>query len=168
MEVLAVAAVVVWCMTVWQVLPLVAGGLGPVFVRWYELNGGFLVFGLAILCFAYRGGLLSRLLSLPFLVLLGEISFSTYMIHQLVIRFWTEKGWLVTEWSPLGVAGILTTIAILAPYLSWRFFELPVQRAILAFGRLTIYLGAYLICVFRTSAHRGILAVGMRKPIYAR
>ncbi len=133
-EAVAVAAIVAFALSYWHVPRLLVDVLGPVFRRWYVHNGGFLVFGFAILCFAYRGGLLSRLLSLPFFVLLGEISFSTYMIHQLVIRFWEEKGWVVTEWSPLGLAGILTTIYV-GSYLSWRFIERPAQRAILALGR---------------------------------
>ena len=133
-EILAVAAIVLHVMTLAKFLHVVTPALGPVFNQWYQFNGGFLVFGFAILCFAYRGGLLSRLLSLPFLVFLGEISFSTYMIHQLVIRFWEGRGWLVTEWSPFHLAGILTTIYV-GSYLSWRFFERPAQRAILALGR---------------------------------
>ena len=158
-EVLAVAAVVVYATTIWQVLYFVAPGLGNVFIPWYGLNGGFLVFGFAILCFAYRGGLLSRLLSLPFFVLLGEISFSTYMIHQLVIRFWEGLGWLATDWSPLGLAGILTTIYV-GSYLSWRFFERPAQRAILALGQRRAELAsAPELAPYRTSvatSHPGV------------
>ena len=133
-EALAVGAILLHAMTIWKVLYVLTPGLGPVFSHWYMHNGGFLVFGFAILCFAYRGGLLSRLLSLPLFVLLGEISFSTYMIHQLIIRYWEGQGWLGTEWNPLGLAGMLTTIYV-GSYLSWRFFERPAQRAIIAIGK---------------------------------
>jgi len=134
MELLAVGGIAVYATTIDSFLARVGPGLGPMFSQWYRHNGGFLVFGFAILCFAYRGGLLSRFLSLPLLVLLGEISFSTYMIHQLIVRLWEGMGWLSTEWNPWGLVAILATIYV-GSYLSWRFFELPAQRAILALGR---------------------------------
>lgn len=133
-EIGAVAAIVVYTLTLRRLLDLATPTLGPVFGQWFRHNGGFMVFGFTIMCFAYRGGLLSRFLSLPFLVLLGEISFSTYMIHQLVIRFCEGPGSLANESGPLGLAAIVTTIYV-GSYLSWRFFERPAQRAILSQGR---------------------------------
>jgi peptidoglycan/LPS O-acetylase OafA/YrhL len=131
LEIVAILAIAVHAMTARTVLDLLGPALGPVFGQWYRHCGAFLVFGFAIMCFAYRGGVVSRVLSLPLFVLLGEISFSTYMIHQIVIRIWGSQGWLVKEWNPFGLAVILMTIYV-GSYLSWRFFERPAQRAILA------------------------------------
>ena len=133
-EVLAIAAILAYAITTTAFLDLVTPALGPVFRRWYQHAGGFLVFGFAILCFAYSNGLLSRALSLPLLVLLGEISFSTYMIHQLVIRAWGRVSGLMPESTAFNVVALLLVIYV-GSYLTWRFLERPAQRAILSFAR---------------------------------
>ena len=53
------------------------------------VRGGLLIpiWSLLIFIFAYQGGFFSKLLSNKYLVHLGEISFSFYMLHQLVIRY---------------------------------------------------------------------------------
>jgi peptidoglycan/LPS O-acetylase OafA/YrhL len=97
---------------------------------------------LVILCFAYQGGLVSRLLGWRLLVFPGEISFTTYMIHHLIMRFWILEGWTAwtSPWNPIGLALILLTIYV-ASYLIWRFFERPMRRLLLASGKLRLWGG---------------------------
>ena len=45
------------------------------------------LFGPMIFVFAYQRGIVSRVLSLPFFVYLGEISFGIYMLHGIVLPF---------------------------------------------------------------------------------
>jgi peptidoglycan/LPS O-acetylase OafA/YrhL len=135
LEVLSIAAVIVYILTNAHLSNLLmVAGFGSAAAHWYLHAGGFPVFGLAILVFAYRGGLMSRVLSFPLLVLLGEISFSTFMIHQLTLRFWTERGWLGNDWNPLALL-VLLAVIYGGSYLSWRFIERPAQRAILKLGK---------------------------------
>jgi peptidoglycan/LPS O-acetylase OafA/YrhL len=74
-----------------------------------------------------RGGV-SRLLTARPLVLLGEISYGLYLIHQLLIRYYAEHreaftalpGWLV-------YLGFWAT-ALLAAYLLWACVEVPARK----------------------------------------
>ncbi len=128
-EVLALGAVFVYVKTMTQVMSHLTPVLGPITSHWYVRSGGFASFALVVLCFAYRGGVLSRVLAWSPLVLLGEISFSTYMIHQLMIRFWYQSGWLNVP-SSLALTGLLAAIYG-GSYVSWRYLEIPFQRLIL-------------------------------------
>lgn len=105
--------------------------VSPLTYYWMLHAGAAPVLALVILCFAHEGGFFSRILQNPALVLLGEISFSTYMIHQLLIRWWLRQGWADTSWNLPSLLALVATIYI-ASYLSWRFFETPVRRAILS------------------------------------
>jgi len=104
--------------------------LGQVGGDWFVFSGNFPIIGLVVVCFAYGGGLVSRILSLTPLVILGEISFSTYMLHQLIQRLWSGAGWTDGTWRPASYVLILVVIYG-ASYLSWRFLERPARRLIL-------------------------------------
>ena len=86
---------------------------------------------MVIFSFAYQGGYLSKVLSNNFLVLLGEISFSFYLIHQLVIRFLLEKN---GEYSFTDNNYVLTAIMFLLSlglsYLMHIYIELPCNHYI--------------------------------------
>jgi peptidoglycan/LPS O-acetylase OafA/YrhL len=81
---------------------------------------------LIIFCFAYQAGAVSRMLSGRVLVLLGEISFSFYLIHQLVIRFMVDKN---AEYGLTGDNYVLTAIIFVISlglsYVLHRFVEKP-------------------------------------------
>ena len=98
-------------------------GMGlPLTSLWYSQAGGFLIFAAAIAAFAYGRGALSRALSTPALVLLGEISFATYMVHTIVIKTFKLHA---SDWAtgPRVLAVTVCTYAL--SYLVWRFWELP-------------------------------------------
>lgn len=84
-----------------------------------------------ILTFSYQSGYLSRLLSNRVMVFLGEISFSFYMLHQLVLRALeviTHKFGVVPDFYLYVV--IVFSISVLASYLSYRYLEVPVHNFI--------------------------------------
>ncbi|RVD80049.1 acyltransferase family protein [Pseudomonas koreensis] len=86
-----------------------------------------LLFGTLILSFAMNKGVLSRLLSLKVFVVLGEISFSMYMIHQIIFRLYnSNRGYF--EWMPVWVSySLLLAFVIACAYVMWRFIEMPMQ-----------------------------------------
>lgn len=84
-----------------------------------------------ILAFSYQAGYLSRILSNRILVLLGEISFSFYLIHQLAIRYIgaiNSKFSLISD--NLLLMAIILVFTLLASYLSYHLIELPSSKYI--------------------------------------
>ncbi|MFN8663214.1 MAG: acyltransferase [Thermomicrobiales bacterium] len=90
-------------------------------------NGGIPAGGFAILIvvLALQGGAISRLLSLPLLVLLGEISYSSYLIHQIIIRYAMDHPDALAALPSLAQLGLFLGITLLLSYLCWAFVETP-------------------------------------------
>jgi peptidoglycan/LPS O-acetylase OafA/YrhL len=105
---------------------------------WYSQSGGFIVFAFAIFVFAQSEGRISRVLSWSLLVLLGEMSFSTYMLHQLIIRYASVHQWSSTLGTPLAVMVVLFLIYA-GSYLLWRLVERPCRQAIIMYGTQSIH-----------------------------
>lgn len=80
---------------------------------------------------AFQRGVVSRWLSHPILVFLGEISFGFYLLHHLVIRYFlfaNEQFEIVGH--PFVIAILLLAISIFASYVTYRWIELPSNRSI--------------------------------------
>lgn len=107
--------------------------IGEPGVLWMH-QGGLccLFFGLLILVFALNRGLVSRALSLPFLVLLGEISYALYLFHFSVIHYYMLHehvfGWIPRWWK----FGMFWGIFLLGSYLLWKYIEKPCREMIRA------------------------------------
>ncbi|KGQ19992.1 Acyltransferase [Lysobacter dokdonensis DS-58] len=98
---------------------------------WLSQSGGLFVFAAAIFIFAHESGAISRVLRARTLVLLGDISFSTYMLHWVVLsaflKFGRPEGIAPWLWVAMFVLAVYA-----ASYFAWRFIELPSKRWILA------------------------------------
>ncbi|MDQ0034568.1 peptidoglycan/LPS O-acetylase OafA/YrhL [Variovorax boronicumulans] len=95
----------------------------PWFNLFFQPAGSCWAFALAIGCLASGRGLVGRLLSVRPLVFLGEISFSIYMLHLILIKaFVTTFAWPgVPEFVYFGALFVLATTAYL-------LVEKPAQR----------------------------------------
>lgn len=84
-----------------------------------------------ILAFSFQSGFLSQILSKKVLVVLGEISFSFYLLHQLILRYVTfiNDKWSLLE-SSYGIFMIILAITLTASFLSYKYIELPLNRYI--------------------------------------
>jgi peptidoglycan/LPS O-acetylase OafA/YrhL len=84
-----------------------------------------------IFVFAFQAGLFSKLLSHKLLILLGEISFSFYLLHTLFIRciLGVNRKFVIIDNSYL-LFTIVFTVALIASYYSYRFIELPASKYI--------------------------------------
>ncbi|MBN2810250.1 MAG: acyltransferase [Deltaproteobacteria bacterium] len=88
-----------------------------------------------ILLMALAKGEISKILSKPVFVFLGEISFSIYLLHQILIRaysFYFEKFIMPPTWITYGYFIVLV---LLGSYLLWEFIEKPCQKLILNWGK---------------------------------
>jgi peptidoglycan/LPS O-acetylase OafA/YrhL len=83
---------------------------------------------LLIYIFAYQKGIVSKILSYKLLVYLGEISFSFYMIHQIVIRYFD----FLHLSKPLNIITCLS-LSLLASALMFQYYEEPLRK-IIRFG----------------------------------
>jgi peptidoglycan/LPS O-acetylase OafA/YrhL len=128
LELIALAVLLVYWLTIDQIESLLFKDL-PLIAVWYSQCGGILFFALAISIFAWGSGAISYVLSNRVLVRLGEISFSTYMLHYIVLRFYImHNPNLNWYWT----AVVIVLVTYLGSYLLWQFVEVPARRAILS------------------------------------
>jgi peptidoglycan/LPS O-acetylase OafA/YrhL len=92
----------------------------------------FPVFGLLIGVLSFERGALSRLLAADLLVILGEISYSIYLVHQILIR-WYMLNRNIFASVPKGALYVAYWLAVLSlSFIIWRIIEKPGQRWIRA------------------------------------
>lgn len=107
------------------------------FSIWYNQSGGFAVFAAMIFVFAHSAGPLSKALSARPLVFLGEISFCTYMVHQIVTRYASDNLLVYPgNVTPLRALALVSTIYA-ASFLLWLIIERPCRKWIVAAAALT-------------------------------
>ena len=102
-------------------------------------------FALLILSAALNQGLPKRILNTKALVFLGDISYSFYLIHGLVIISWTW--WLNIYFVPANAGAPLTFtthliwlsslygFVIVVSYLTYRFVEVPARKGLKTWGQ---------------------------------
>lgn len=93
----------------------------------YLIPGSFIVFA-----FAFGRGVVSRLLSKRVFVWLGEISFSFYMIHQLVYMYFVQHfGYLITRIRHIAlITGISFIVSLILAAVLYYFVEKPLNNLI--------------------------------------
>lgn len=89
------------------------------------VRGGFFtpVWCILVYVFAHQKGIFSKVLSNKFLVYLGGISFSFYMVHQLVIRYYDYFGYSKTY-------EVITSfgLTMLLSALIYQYYEEPLRK----------------------------------------
>ena len=126
--------------TLWEI------GCIALFILFFTLKGYIPLIGrysiyywlpvsIMIYVFAFQSGRVSKILSNPILILLGEISFAFYMIHQIVLRYmdWYWERWAITEIERVFYAFVITLVL---SYVSYKVFELPMNKWLKKNGRL--------------------------------
>jgi peptidoglycan/LPS O-acetylase OafA/YrhL len=86
-----------------------------------------LFFGLVVVCFAINKGVISKILRRRLFVVLGEISFSMYLIHQIVFRFYDVHRTMFESVPKNMIFPLLLIVIFVFAYGIWRFVELPAQ-----------------------------------------
>jgi peptidoglycan/LPS O-acetylase OafA/YrhL len=83
-------------------------------------------FAVLVLVFAFNAGILSRVLSMRFFVVLGEISFSIYLLHQIFLNYYqahpTDFDWVPHRFI------VYVVVCCLAAYATWRWIETPSRK----------------------------------------
>lgn len=90
---------------------------------------------LIIYSFSFNNGILGNLLSNKFLVLLGESSFSLYMIHSIIIKIFHKinSSNSLSDVFNWGVSILIIVISILLSVLMYKYIETPLKNRTLKF-----------------------------------
>ena len=107
---------------------IVKSWLGPAGALWFQQSGSALFFAVLIFVMAMEKGRLSRLFALPFFVLLGEISYSMYLIHQIIIRYYHRYDTIFSGVSAWFAYPVYWILLLCTSYVSWHFFERPCRH----------------------------------------
>jgi len=121
-------------------LPLIAGLIQ---VRWHEylatywlaVSGSMFASGLLIYVAACGKGRIGTWLSHPTMVLLGEISFSLYLIHQILLRYYHTNLVAFPQLPNQVSFAIFFILLLLSSYLSWALVEMPLRKLMLGKSR---------------------------------
>ena len=95
-------------------------------IFWYQIATGALFAGI-IIVLAAENSLISQSLNSQWLLTGGEMSFSIYLFHQMLITWQAKHPWLLS-WAPVQARFMIMLCFILAfSYAIWRWFERPMR-----------------------------------------
>jgi len=106
---------------------------------WLTVSGSMFAFGLLIYVMAMGQGRINTWLSHPIMVLLGEISFSLYLLHQILLRYYQANITALPVLPNILSSAIFLAVLLLASYLMWALIEMPCRRLILGRGQKKIH-----------------------------
>lgn len=102
--------------------------LGDPFYTWLKYGGcACLAFAFMILVYSFQKGLLSRLLSIKPLVYLGEISFSVYLMHRMLLHYYYDH---FSTFEGLVPCALYWLALLASSQLLYEFVECPCRSAI--------------------------------------
>jgi peptidoglycan/LPS O-acetylase OafA/YrhL len=104
--------------------------LGPALGLWFNASGSVLAFAVLVYVMAVGRGAISRALAWRPFVVLGEISFSIYLLHQVLLNAYLAR----ERYLPLVPGHVAFALYLgllwLSAYVMWRFVEMPLRRLI--------------------------------------
>jgi peptidoglycan/LPS O-acetylase OafA/YrhL len=105
--------------------------LGTALTQWLTHSSSLLSFGFLIFIVAKGNGFISKILTLKPLILLGEISFSMYLVHQTIITLYKQNASKLPDVPNLILFLIFMALLVTISYLIWFFIEIPSRKVIL-------------------------------------
>lgn len=128
-------------------------------VNYYLIkSGSFIFFALLIVSFALGKGIISRALSNPLLVLLGEISFSLYLVHMTLFQWYLANEPYFSN-LPLYIrASGYWLLALGTAFLMQRTIENPCRKLILSLNNTSIWRG--LVSAYSTKTIVYVIVAG--------
>jgi peptidoglycan/LPS O-acetylase OafA/YrhL len=112
------------------------GDLANVVHFYLVKSGSFLVFAPLIIIFAFGKGILSRVLSWYFMILLGEISFALYLVHTTVLKWYESNASYFSDWNQLSKVIGYWLLSLILAFLLHKSIENPCRKLILSFSKV--------------------------------
>lgn len=120
--------------TVWIAHMGALAHLGRPVSLWLIHSGSVIAFGFLIYILAHGRGWVAKALSAPVLVLLGEISFSLYLLHQMLLIEYGRHSLDIAWVSEPVQFGLFLLVLVVLSYFMWRLVEVPGRRLLLGQG----------------------------------
>ena len=96
---------------------------------WFVVSGAAPFFAIGLFLISSDKGLIQKALSWQPLVLLGEISFSVYLTHQVIFRCIVMNPKWLEGWPNYIQMAAYWAFTLMVSYLLWQIVEKPCQRA---------------------------------------
>ena len=98
-------------------------------MEWLWFASDVLLFPLVVVVFAFGKGWLSHFFGSPPMIVLGDISFSVYLVHITVFTFYLRR-WQIDDIGPdyLGLA-ICVAVTLALAFMIWVVVEVPCRTA---------------------------------------
>jgi peptidoglycan/LPS O-acetylase OafA/YrhL len=100
------------------------------FIQWLAHSSSVFSFAGLVFVMAQGRGHVTALLQLRPLVLLGEISFSMYLIHQILISYYSSHKASFTRLGGHSDLLVFFAVLIALSYLMWKCIEIPARAAL--------------------------------------
>jgi len=129
------ALVAAWPLTSWVIAHGLGSGGGGAMGLFLSQAIPAWAFFFLILVLAMSNGPLARLLSLRWLVLLGEASYCLYLVHQLILTGFVFHPSLIAGLSEGARFVLYAALSVVLAIALWRLVEIPCRRAIIVFSQ---------------------------------
>ncbi len=130
LEFVMIAAFLLSFVTFYYWLKNVGFRTGPAMSEYFSHYFSAFFFALVVVVFAKCRGYISDLLSFRFFVTLGEISFSFYLVHQILLRYYISHQDQFMFISPAAKPYFLFVLSLILSYELWQWVEKPAQSMI--------------------------------------
>jgi len=100
--------------------------------QWVTTNLFVWLCALMIFVFGSTSGAIGRALGCRLMVFLGEISFAFYLVHHIVLQYFTQNLFPDTTLSRVGLSICACSVSIALSILLYKLVEMPAKRALLA------------------------------------
>lgn len=122
----AVLVLVLYCLANYAVINFLGEHFNLTTSRgWWKHTDDIIVFPFLIIILAIGAGAISKILSTRLAIILGELSFSIYLLHLIVFKFYAR------HWMPSGVEpdyrglALCILVTFVLSFLLWRLIEVP-------------------------------------------
>jgi peptidoglycan/LPS O-acetylase OafA/YrhL len=97
--------------------------------EWLTHTGSLVIFPFLIIALGIGRGVVSRVLSSRLAVLLGELSYSVYLVHSTTYGFFARYWLLRGDGPDYGGWALCIAVTLVISFLIWKFIETPARRA---------------------------------------
>lgn len=101
--------------------------------RYWLINTGVPMLGFCLVIFlmAKVSGLISKLIALPFFVLLGELSYSIYLLHHPLLCF---HGLYFSQYRSTEAFILFSAVMLVLSHFCFKYLEAPIRRFMISEG----------------------------------